>query len=104
MHSHGGLLELFILAGILIALFAHAARRRRQIARILEGHLGDPPTLEQLQEQLSELNAESGRYVFEAERHANIAFRDHRLSVIAGKVGSAQPGAHGPSWRRKATI
>ena len=94
----------FIILISLLFLGGRAIWYRSRVRSILSKHIGDPPTLSQIQARLSAINAFCSTFVFSAERFANIPFRGQIISVAFGPVGSVGIGKAGPMWRTTKTL
>jgi len=89
----------FLILAYLLFIAGRAIWYRFRIRTILSKHLGDPPTLADIQNSLTEINATSPTFTFTADRHAKIHFRGRNIFVAFGRVGSVGIGQAGPSWQ-----
>ncbi|HEY3856323.1 MAG TPA: hypothetical protein VGO67_18210 [Verrucomicrobiae bacterium] len=88
-----------LLLGFLVFVSIRALWYRRKVFTLLSSHTSDVPTLETINDNLASLNKESSKFMFTAERRANIPFRGHVVSFIYGHVGFLDGSKFGLMWR-----
>lgn len=84
--------------GLLVFIGIRVLWFRRKVFALLSRHTSDIPTLETINDNLASLKKESSKFIFTAERRANIPFRGHVVSFVYGHVGFLDQGRFGLRW------
>lgn len=82
---------LCILFGMLAFVLIYAAMARYRVWRIFGPRRQDNTALEPVRRKLEEINAQCRRFVFSAERVADVSLSGHRVQLIYGLVGFVEP-------------
>ena len=94
-------LAIFI-AGILlygVLLWSKKRRFLKKLDHIFSKHNNDTPDVTEISKRLEALNLDSAHFVFTMDRHANILFRQNKITLVYGRVGARSPGGiRGPAW------
>ena len=71
----------------------------KKLNRVFSRHRDDAPNFAEISKRLETLNLDSAHFVFTIERHANLLFRQNKITLVYGRVGSRSPGGiRGPVW------
>jgi len=109
MRSTTGTPELIIfVAGLLlygVLLWSIHRRFLKKVDLIFARHDSDAPSSAEINKRLDALNQDSAHSVFCMDRHANISFRQQKLTLVYGRVGTRSPGGiRGPVWTLRKTV
>ena len=89
-------------AGILLyvgLLWSIKRRFLKKLDLVFSRHHDDAPDFAELSKRLDSLNLDSAHFVFTMDRHANILFRQNKITLIYGHTGARSPGGiRGPVW------
>src|ERR1700730_17980691 len=96
MHATTRTPELVIfMAGILLyGLLLWSIKRRflKKLDLVFSRHSYDAPDSAEINKRLDSLNLDSAHFVFTMDRHANIFFRQNKVTLVYGCTGSRSPG------------
>ena len=96
------------LAGILLygGLLWSIRRRFLQKLDLVFSQSGDEaPDSAEINKRLDSLNLDSAHFVFTMDRHANLRFRQKRITLVYGHIGTRSPGGiRGPAWTLKKRV
>jgi len=87
-----------VLLSPVILVCARMLLFRRDVLRIMSENVSDEPTFTAVTQALAAINAASRTYFFNVQRTANILFRGHQVTLVAGPVGRVDAGRYGPTY------
>ena len=100
-------LIIFITGLLLYGVLIWSIRRRflKKVDLVFSKHSDDAPDFTEISERLDAVNLDSAHFVFTMDRYANILFRQNKITLVYGHIGTRSPGGiRGPVWTlRKAT-
>lgn len=76
-------------------------RRDRFIKKTFPVYATDDPLLQQINEVLHELSAESETFVFSAARYVDITLDGKTFALLFGSIGNVVIGSGGPKWSKQ---
>jgi hypothetical protein len=94
-------LVIFIAGILLYGALLWSIKRRflKKLDRVFLKHSDDAPDFAEIRKRLDALNLDSAHFVFTMDRRANIVFRQNKITLVYGHIGSRSPGGiRGPVW------
>jgi len=98
----------FFIAGLLLyglLLWFFKRRFLKKLDLVFSKHSEDAPGSAEIAQRLEALNLDSAHFVFTMERHANVPFRQNRITLVYGRIGIRSPGGiRGPEWTLRKAV
>jgi len=98
----------FFITGLLlygVLLWSIKRRFLKKLDLVFSKHTYDAPDFTEISKRLEALNLDSAHFVFTMDRHANVLFRQNKVTLVYGRVGARSPGGiRGPVWTLRKRI